>query len=116
MEAGRELDALVAERLGAIKVIPYGTSEGDFFCHWGNTPDGGGISRPLCHYSTSIAAAWELVEKLKGDSCTIDISSATPGWICMIDVLHGHGAEVRADTAPLAICLAFLKATEENNG
>lgn len=60
-------------------------------------------------YSSSIAAAWEVVEKLGGVSTgsgyCVDISY-DGGWIVSI----GNYCESNQDTAPMAICLAALKA------
>lgn len=101
MKAGRELDALIAEKVMDGKRCP-------------NCTDG----LPECgfhpHYSTDIAAAWEVVGKLKDshprfmlmryemtfgarkfESC-FDTMPQQPGDLC--------------DTAPHAICLAALKA------
>ena len=116
MEAGRELDALVAEKvmertlmdgLGgtAIRVVYYGK----------DTP------HPLPYYSTNIAAAWEVVAKIKPD---IDGGIAVEWLIDGGDDRAWHteiwtrGEKYRqycsfAPTAPLAICRAALLATQE---
>lgn len=59
-------------------------------------------------YSTSIEAAWEIVESLKMDFCL----SRNGHWDCQFGP-NGLGQpgliDAVADTAPMAICLAFLK-------
>lgn len=99
--AGRELDALVAEKVMGHRVI--------------NMVDGPwevlsvGHGDWLRSYSSDIASAWEVIESPACEgghkvslSCEHDI------WLCSIS---GHEAE--AFTAPLAICLAALKAVEQ---
>ena len=112
MEAGHELDVLVAERLGLKWDSKYK--------YW-NFPDGTyAYGEPfLPDYSTSIAAAWELVPRV--DSYRFSITRQDGQWFASFDAQEkdsqfyprtwsmGWG---KADTAPLAICLAFLKATE----
>ena len=110
MEAGRELDALVAE-----KVMKNKHSNPETF---GRCPTCGydAFYPDLPRYSTDIAAAWEVVEKM----------ADTPGpngdhWGFMLDyngvdcvAAFGHWedweAKGAADTAPHAICLAALAA------
>ena len=72
------------------------------------------------HYSTDIAAAWEVVQHLKdrdgsphylwlsyqGDSILTKTNSSH--WLCAFSSPEKFRAE--ADTAPMAICLAALKA------
>ena len=75
------------------------------------------------HYSTSIAAAWELVEEIVRYYFMVEILTDTQnpapvlGKFKVSCRLWHPGSENRqiflADTAPLAICLAFRKATEE---
>ena len=62
-------------------------------------------------YCTQIAAAWEIVEFVKTTKRFVQIWSpmGEKHWVCHIeqngDLIAGAGA----DTAPMAICLAFLK-------
>jgi hypothetical protein len=107
MKAGRELDALVAE-----KVIGWTNLIGSSYdVNFGGRPPGGKWDI-VPHYSTSIADAWLVVEKLKTLTADGDIH---------IECLHGEWSVStcheeawkgwsRADTAPLAICLAALEA------
>ncbi|GAG33046.1 unnamed protein product, partial [marine sediment metagenome] len=86
----------------------------------GNTyvrPSGSG---PVPHYSTDIAAAWELM----GQSCMKDYlvgrdfclreNTEVDGWAC---AAYSYEWEITyddiCDTAPRAICLAFMNAKEK---
>ena len=98
MKAGRELDALVAEKV-------MGLTEEDWIA--GPT----GLPRP---YSTDIAAAWEVVEKLRGTHRPFLLShDFQDGFMKWPVVIVGFGAVVVHEGqygAPHAICLAALKA------
>ncbi len=115
MTAGRELDALVCELVMGWRREP----------QWGlttmgkpNKPSPEGTcsvtSEVVPHYSTDIAAAWEVVEKLceLDEFCLITYFGSggkVDGWVCelMSDYKHDR---MKALTAPLAICRAALKA------
>lgn len=77
-------------------------------------------------YSTDIAAAWQVVEKMREIACQVDVTShgehevvLAHGVVCYI---HGFNEDfwregmldadysAVADTAPMAICLAALRA------
>lgn len=107
----REIDALVAE-----KVFPDSC--------WITQPDYDGVSRKTVPpFSTDIAAAWEVVEKVK---ITALIQIKTGEWCARFEDSEWTEAdsyyEVRmykdehadtyayAETAPMAIALAALKA------
>src|SRR3990172_8418422 len=69
LPAGRELDALVAEKVMGWTITAWASGE-----PWGNReifePSGRGPHRKAAHvptYSTDIAAAWEVVQKLEAD-------------------------------------------------
>jgi hypothetical protein len=87
--AGRELDALVAE-----KVMGWNFQRSAF--------------------STDIASAWEVVEKLQALEYTfINLLWDGQGWdIEMGQDGHDISCDTYADTFPLAICLAALKAVD----
>jgi len=63
-------------------------------------------------YCTDIKAAWEMVESLSKEFCFVEVSFDRIRllWQCSYDQ-EGPGAIffATADTAPRAICLAFLK-------
>jgi hypothetical protein len=118
--AGRELDALVAEKvmgwrcrgLHPIHECPvFATGRADTLAP---------------HFSTDIAAAWQVVEKMGADGWNVSLyvhRGEHGGCGCSITCPYGpcekhgnavetwHGVEdVRGATVPLAICLAALKA------
>jgi len=97
----RKINALVAEHVLEIPVEDHGFSR--------FTVKVGSSKLAVPPYSTDIAAAWDVVEKLKGDEGVALNSGDFPdygeGWHCMFDYPHS----AYADTAPLAICLAALK-------
>lgn len=139
-EAGAELDAMVAEMMGygRYEVRPLGETE-PVTC-WvlqrGTVPVDGNYSAQHLrmrwsppNYSTSIEAAWEVVEKMRALGWSVNIvwncSTKIPDFDRSIekvggpvygDVLVGFGRnpegciQGRADTAPLAISLAALAA------
>lgn len=108
MKAGRELDALIAE-----KVI--GTPSKDIQewteCYNHNSWY---IQRfdLLPRYSTDMTAAWEVVDTLFKDGWRLELlgSEVLGDDMGGYDVYFSCKAGVRGDTAPHAICLAALKA------
>ena len=128
LEAGRELDALVAE-----KVMGWKWDKGNSLQHLLLGPDGAigavifhdgiadddGIVQPLdCpHYSTDIAAAWEVVEKLRRANDGEYLFTINDAGMWYAKFLDEHGEPVSrsgfCDTAPLAICRAGLLAVME---
>lgn len=120
MPAGRELDALVAEKVmgwtacDANEAYPrwmHG-DPGDEFAEAGRGRGCAPLTTawrvPYSRYSTDIAAAWEVVEKVRGDrDVWLQWDSETSIWGCQF---FSGGHECFADTAPLAICRAALKA------
>jgi len=106
MEAGHELDALVAERVMGHRYSGGVTS----WCREDGKlvqPDGG-----LPPYSTDISAAWEVVERLRKD-WAIRIGSSDligNGWGVRMWSTYVPGPAVDAATAPLAISRCALKA------
>lgn len=110
MAPGRELDALVAEKvMGALNLrITVADWEEDMVL--GN----GDIWRTrVPDYSTSISAAWQVVEKL--DFCVVSrggtVAKEMGGWEVDCE-MNGQHRRAFAATAPHAICLAALKAVE----
>ena len=107
MPAGRELDALVAEKVVKRDIHVYECPASPFSRKNG---------RCCCvpHYSTYIAAAWEVVEKLRADGYRfrgVEEHDEDPGWRCLVGKPSFYPSyEAHADTAPLAICPAALKA------
>lgn len=130
-EAGRELDALIAEKVMGIvwdesRCRVCGWPLASFGCEAGACVGGSDIydrQHPADaprHYSTDIAAAWLVVEKLVPDrSSRIQLDSLGfygEEWRCLFIVEDEADATLSDDgwgeapTAPLAICLASLAA------
>lgn len=91
-----ELNEAVARKLGTFKT--------------GLTPDfKTGVMKEFVDipaYSTSVEAAWEIVEKLRSDGWRVIITVEGLNHACTIGTwLH----EELADTTPRVICEAFLK-------
>lgn len=59
------------------------------------------------HYSTDIKAAWEIVEFMKCEFDLMKMPSPPTWWACFKKNFGEFDGE--ADTAPRAICEAFLK-------
>jgi len=147
MPAGREMDALVAEKVMGwlawserrpeyIHVVFQRPGEREPFMKFRNpeaeraryAPMAFGDIDPMNHvvcdiprYSTEIAAAWEVVERLRADKVMGGASiaavnapdDATPGEWC-VEWFDGNRTLdcATGDTAPLAICRAALKASQ----
>ena len=132
MQAGRELDALVAEKVMGIEVQwrPWHDRHGNEGRepYMANASRQGRLARgqPLYSggainpYSTDISAAWEVVEKLR-KSYRVRIHEFGSGWQASleikdgrlrypIEISHEGDESANSDTAPHAICLAALKA------
>lgn len=103
--AGRELDALVAE-----KVMDVGVEWWNGEPFYVVTQDGHISAYRLAAYSTDIAAAWEVVEKMRERRADFYIRFVST-WTVEFDSVAGdYNGYTDGDTAPLAICLAALKA------
>jgi hypothetical protein len=121
MEAGRELDALIAEKVMGLKLYRheyYGLSgklepDGPFL-----NPQGlESVNREIPNYSKDIAAAWEVVKKIVHpevvSSFVFDLR--VENWPRKFKAKFSNGGGAYSaieDSAPLAICLAALKAVE----
>lgn len=120
MEAGREMDALVAEKvMGWIeKKYPMGRA-----LYW---TDSDGHSQRACieawNPSTNISAAWEVIEKIEGGQREMLCNLIHKGfgftsliWEAELRECRGNHKYYIADatTAPLAICRAALLAVME---
>lgn len=133
MSPGRELDALIAEKVMGLNVIEEWVFEtrsaacpdGNYGClvmHYEQVP-----IKPKS-YSTAISAAWEVVEKLSSGDLSgygnrpieLCLKNYTkhPVWceFWLTDDNAGDDESVwiaQGETAPHAICLAALKAVGE---
>jgi hypothetical protein len=138
MEAGPKMDALVAERVmgwergGAddhtrpahreSKDFP-GTILNDFDSKgphdYLTSPGPGGrvyfcgcpSSADLPSYTTSIADAWEVVEKLRKNGTLELIDYGSEGWGLYYENRKAASVDAQAVTAPLAICTVALLTT-----
>jgi hypothetical protein len=110
MKAGRELDALVAEKVMGLEPCQCHTGTGDLdeIC-------GLCFTDTLKHYSTDIAAAWQVVKKLYDDGWE---------WELREEILSSEAIAIKSkarygkteagrwlsSTMPHAICVAALNA------
>ncbi len=114
LKPGRELDALVAE-----KVMGEKPPEGSHYEGGGDWTTFRWIQDWACEtrhwppqYSTNISAAWEVVEKFTEAFADLDLTVEKGVWECVFDtreIVPRHFL-AGADTAPHAICLAALAA------
>jgi hypothetical protein len=115
---GRELDALVAEKVMGWIDIKKQSIANAFGQHVlddyvGQPSIGATIPVLVPRYSTMIQEAWKVADKLRGEVQFVAVISGSgpqgaQPWICKIN-REGSFIEERAETAPLAICLAALK-------
>jgi hypothetical protein len=111
MKIGRELDALVAEKIFGAKLIanPFGT---DPHCDFPGRQLGKEFGK-LPKFSTDIAAAWEVLEALKKRGAMVHVHFTESQWMASWRKHNDPPSLVIsafAKTAPHAICLAALKA------
>lgn len=125
--AGRELDALVAEKVmgwhdlwtgkvygNLLGYLPsYKLREGTAADDPKNCPQAMDVPR----FSSHLEAAWQVVEKLRqehGEDFDFALTTNEPStqWCCWILLGENNGAERQAPTAPLSICRAALAAIE----
>jgi hypothetical protein len=103
----REIDALVAENVMGWILIPREK------LGWGIPPGRPHLVdevKEIPHYSTDIAAAWEVVEKMtENPEPHFELSKDRAGWHAGFDPDRPFKrVTAKATTAPLAICLARL--------
>lgn len=126
--AGRELDLLVAEKVMGLKILTKDEMEAEARNRWEYqplcriffgfaaypNPDGTIDVQQKCpQFSTKIEEAWEVRERI-GWLMRLEDHGAF-GWACeFLGVQPGHEDVIaKADTAPLAICLASLLVAEQ---
>lgn len=102
---GREMDAMIAGKIfGAVVDEDRSSVDPDSADCWRETP----------HFSTDIAAAWTVVEKLRRDGYGVHVGGRPDAW--EISIINAGGIETALDdqpTAPLAIGRAALSAITE---
>lgn len=125
MDRLRQIDALVAEHVMGLKLRAPDEMEYTQDREWADGEtfviDNGLANAELVpKYSSNIAAAWRVVEKLQADGRLIDLGWAPEvgpwgfaikhtDWSGPVPIERSSHCEL-ADSAPLAICLAALKA------
>lgn len=117
MQAGRELDALIAAKVMGKRVVPDSLNGGAPLEFFGEYPEGIYLVPKL--YSSEIRQAWKVIERLIADGWFPQVQFNNWGaesWYVTLtrdtsDKRFGHGSGVAA-TAPLAICRAALRALE----
>lgn len=122
---GPELNALVAEKVMGLKVKWLDPTGFNLPENYGPClPEdlhGPGVAegepKYVLPYSTSIAAAWGVVEKFTLGGIAVHCCRreewGDARWECVIAIpAQGRDVVASADTAPHAICLAALKACE----
>ena len=104
MPAGPEMDGLVATKVMEWEQVDsFAWCDSDGTVRTWDVRDGNPIRH--WHPSTDIACAWEVLEKLRRHIFQL---SDDEGWCCTFSMRFN----AKADTAPLAICRAALKAVE----
>lgn len=112
-QAGRELDARVAREVMGFKLgdEPVGDEIHEVY----RAPNGRGYYHyQIPPYSTSIAAAWEVVEKLHQLGLVVEVSMDNgTGRYCEVWSIDTDRHRVETETTiPHVICLAALKAVQ----
>ena len=116
LPAGRELDALIAEKvMGRVVTHPEQSSPG-YLLEWSGDAYEVGGARTLPSYSTDIADAWEVVAKLETGRPHRQVRLSgynVDEWFCDVALFLGEDRGTvwgEGNSAPLAICRAALKA------
>jgi len=103
VKAGRELDALVAEKVMGWRRVNLSCMDSTID-GWLPPILGQGVDPP--HYSTNIAATWEVVEKMKDMRPEVSFDGAR--WTVIFwGAIHLNA--IRSDSPSHAVCLAALK-------
>lgn len=127
MKPSIELDILVAKKIMNLKVVKTSRNKGKYLTYSIGKPDywytsdrpEGYLSNPVPTYSTDIATAWDVVEKLKSNyfRITIETTYNNDNSVHLYRYNCPDGQEdteesyyVQGNTASHAICLAALKA------
>ncbi|HZE98091.1 MAG TPA: hypothetical protein VE981_13760 [Planctomycetota bacterium] len=118
LSPGRELDALVAEKvMGWLSVhkqsIANAMGQHVMDDYVGLPTSTSTIPQLVPRYSTMIQEAWKVADELRGRSQFVAVISGlgpqgVQPWICKIN-RDGGFIEERADVPAVAICLAALK-------
>lgn len=119
MKPGRELDALIAEKImGWRRVGPDEPPKSGWRSSTGywHAEEDNAWEKGLPRYSTDIAAAWDVVDKIKDikPDHAFSLESYKGKWSAdfVLKDYDNYNCGEGASSAPLAICLAALRATE----
>jgi uncharacterized protein YjaG (DUF416 family) len=117
MEAGRELDAAVAETVFGWYDISLMTNSSNNFTNYQGFSPGIHSRRKIKNYSTDISAAWEVAEKFQTYQVTKTHQVNLPNGLedMYRAIVKANKFVAYARTAPLAICRAALLAVMEEN-
>src|SRR5215510_11047766 len=129
LEAGRETDALIAEKVMVWiwRACPDTFRPGPPWCRWLTEPDRNlpkwdGVTEmrvddlydeesSVLQYSTDIAAAWLVVEKIIASDIDFELEHRSPEWRAGYRYWNGDWNEsADGETPMLAICRFALKA------
>lgn len=117
MTPGRELDALVAEKVMGYRVLSRWDADGTIK-HLVDENQCEVDPPEFPHFSTDIAVAWEVLEKLRTDNAAVHLLASSPAlkgeghFRCIVWAHIELCYDANAATAPHAICLAALRAVE----
>ena len=113
-QAGRELDAEIAEKVMGCRVVRQSGNSPWLV----ETPAGIWGRVEQVPYSTDIAAAWQVVEKYRvlDHHFNVGVNMGFDGKAHGYWAICANGPTAHADTAPLAICLAALAAVADPSG
>lgn len=137
LKPGPELDKLIAEKVMGYVVANHAHKKSTFVAassqraiekarangvdFWGWDDEGNNeFCYELPHYSTKIVCAWQVVEKLQGPKCCVEIMAENDGtFTCEIWKDDGQMwisiSDKNEKTAPFAICIAALKVVENDS-
>lgn len=115
MKPGRELDALIAEKVMGLKNIRLANDgRSDYLCY--GKPDSIFLEGKIVPaYSTDISAAWLVVEKMQDNDWAFILDNMEDfigNWQAHFEK-DKSGWSADSESAPHAICLAALKAIIE---
>jgi hypothetical protein len=117
LKLGRKLDALVAEKVMGFRALGNATSLHPDMPALIDLNGTEVYPSQIKNYSTSIADAWEVVDKIRGPKmamCLItswDRSNDSMDWLAKVEFWGTSRFEfATSSSAPHAICLAALKA------
>lgn len=114
MPAGKEMDALIAEKIFKFGDIQEFVSDfsGQTFSGWIDDTNKSIIRPEFWKPSENIETAWEVVNKTSlFNVCVLYGSDSDQRWVIIITKPEFGEVEIIAETAPLAICRAALLAT-----